>query len=86
MHTGVSCYSLLQGIFLTQGLNLGLLHCRQYLALQADSLLTEPSGKAESCEIIKKAFNLIQHNFNCCSLHCARDLGYIKITQSCSCP
>ena len=26
--TGVASHSLLQGIFLTQGLNLGLLHCR----------------------------------------------------------
>ena len=26
--TGVGCYSLLQGIFLTQGSNPGLLHCR----------------------------------------------------------
>ena len=25
--TGVSCLSLLQGIFMAQGLNLGLLHC-----------------------------------------------------------
>ena len=30
-NTGVSCHSLLQGIFLTQGLNPGLLHCRQIL-------------------------------------------------------
>ena len=29
--TGVGCHALLQGIFLTQGLNLGLLHCRQIL-------------------------------------------------------
>ena len=28
---GVSCYFLLQGIFLAQGLNPGLLHCRQTL-------------------------------------------------------
>ena len=28
-NTGVDCYSLLQGIFLTQGSNLSLLHCRQ---------------------------------------------------------
>ena len=28
---GVGCHSLLQGIFLTQGLNPGLLHCRQIL-------------------------------------------------------
>ena len=26
-NTGVGCHDLLQGIFLTQGLNLGLLHC-----------------------------------------------------------
>ena len=30
-NTGVGCHSLLQGIFLIQGLNLGLLHCRQIL-------------------------------------------------------
>ena len=29
--TGVSCHSFCQGIFLTQGSNLGLLHCRQIL-------------------------------------------------------
>ena len=29
--TGVECHCLLQGIFLTQGSNLGLLHCRQML-------------------------------------------------------
>ena len=30
-NTGVGSHALLQGIFLTQGLNLGLLHCRQIL-------------------------------------------------------
>ena len=30
-NTGVGCPFLLQGIFLTQGSNLGLLHCRQIL-------------------------------------------------------
>ena len=30
-NTGVGCRALLQGIFLTQGLNPGLLHCRQIL-------------------------------------------------------
>ena len=29
--TGVDCHLLLQGIFPTQGWNLGLLHCRQIL-------------------------------------------------------
>ena len=30
-NTGVGCQALLQGNFLTQGLNQGLLHCRQIL-------------------------------------------------------
>ena len=30
-NTGVSCHSLLQGIFLTQGSNPGFLHCRQII-------------------------------------------------------
>ena len=30
-NTGVGCHALLQGIFLTQGLNLSLLHFRQIL-------------------------------------------------------
>ena len=30
-NTGVGCHFLLQEIFLTQGSNLGLLHCRQIL-------------------------------------------------------
>ena len=30
-NTGVGCHALLQGIFPTQGLNPGLLHCRQIL-------------------------------------------------------
>ena len=32
-NTGVGCHSFLQGIFPTQGSNLGLLHCRQILYL-----------------------------------------------------
>ena len=31
LHTRVGCHSLLQGIFLTQESNLGILHCRQIL-------------------------------------------------------
>ena len=30
-NTGVGCHALFQGIFLIQGSNLGLLHCRQIL-------------------------------------------------------
>ena len=36
-------YFLLEGIFLTQELNPGLLHCRQSPPLQVDSLQIEPS-------------------------------------------
>ena len=32
-NTGAGCHSLIQGIFPTQGLNLGLPHCRQILYL-----------------------------------------------------
>ena len=41
-NTGVGCHALLQGIFLTQGSNWGLLHCRQIL-------LSEPLGKPYIC-------------------------------------
>ena len=34
-NTGVGCHSFLQGIFPTQGLNPGLLHCRQILYHQS---------------------------------------------------
>ena len=37
--TGVGCHALLQGIFSTQRLNPGLLHCRR------DSLPSDPPGK-----------------------------------------
>ena len=47
-NTGVGSHFLLQGIFLAQKSNPHLLCCRQSLALQADSLLTEPPGKAIS--------------------------------------
>ena len=42
-NTGVDCYFLLQGIFLTQGLNPGLLHCRQilYVSLNDKTLKKE---------------------------------------------
>ena len=39
-NTGVGCHFLLQGIFLTQGLNPGLPHCRQIL------YLSEPPGNS----------------------------------------
>ena len=49
-NTGMGSHSLLQGIFLTQGSNLGLLHCRQILYHEPPGkplwvLLDRPLGK-----------------------------------------
>ena len=40
-NTGVGCRFLLQGIFLTQGWNLGLPHCRQTLYCLSDQEILE---------------------------------------------
>ena len=40
-NTGVGCHALLQGIFLTQGLNPGLLHCRQILYCLSHQVSTQ---------------------------------------------
>ena len=45
-NTGMGCHFLLQGIFLTQALNPGLLYCKAVSCTAgASSLLTEPLGK-----------------------------------------
>ena len=47
-NTGVGCDFLLQGIFLTQGLNLGLKHCRQilyHLSYREDPVITDSGLK-----------------------------------------
>ena len=41
-NTGVGCHFLLQGIFLTQRLNMGLLHCRQILYCLSQFLVNLP--------------------------------------------
>ena len=48
--TGVGCHFLLQGIFPTQGLNLGLLHCRQIVY----QLSYEVSLQYYSTSLLKK--------------------------------
>ena len=45
----VSCHALLQGIFLTQGLNLGLPHCRQFLYLLSHQ---GSPGQVHLCHIL----------------------------------
>ena len=56
-NTGLGCHSLLQGIFLTQGLNLGLRHCTQILnQLSHQGIPTDLKGcslKSQTEKIIK---------------------------------
>ena len=55
MNSGVGCHSILQGIFLTQELNLGLLHCRQihyHLRHQGGPHSGKCSKHLESQEIV----------------------------------
>ena len=45
-NTRVGCYSLLQGIFLIQGSNLGLLYCRQiFYHVSHQTIILEDSNK-----------------------------------------
>ena len=72
-HTGVGSHSLLQGIFPTQGPNLGLLHCRQILyrratreapakiKLNGKNLKVFPlsSGTRQGCSLSPLSFNIV---------------------------
>ena len=51
-NTGVGCHTLLQGIFPTQELNPGLLHCRQFSAIWAtrEAPPGGASGKEPTCQ------------------------------------
>ena len=51
-NTGVGSHSRLQGIFLTQGLNLGLLHCRQILYHLSQNLHFSPNQKTKEKNLI----------------------------------
>ena len=50
-NTGVGCHFLLQGIFLTEGSNLRLLHLLQW---RVDSLLLAPPGKPRRPSYIQR--------------------------------
>ena len=70
-NTRMGSLSLLQGIFPTQGLNPGLLHCRQI------SLPAEPQGKSKNTRV--GSLSLLQQIFptqelNWGLLHCRRIL------------
>ena len=87
-NTGVSSLSLLQGIFPTQGLNPGLLHCRQILFfffLQADSLPAETQGKPNktgvgSLSLLQQIFQTQESNQGL--LHCRQILYQLSYQGS----
>ena len=65
-NTGVDCHALLQGIFPTQGLNLGLPHCRQVLYCLSHQ--ASKKKKKEIKKIVKTSFKRIKcfpRNFIC---------------------
>ena len=49
MNIGLGCHSLLQGIFPTQGSNLGLLHCRQSLNWRSHQGIPNCVDKKSEC-------------------------------------
>ena len=75
--TGVGCHALLQGIFPAQGLNSGLLHCRQilyHLNLQGSFVQQKPlvcfRGKTTHTHTFNKQLVRPQGRFFC-SYHCS---------------
>ena len=60
---GVGCHFLLQGIFTTQGLNLGLLHCRQILyclshqgsPVQGPNTVRSPTNESKALPVLTPA-------------------------------
>ena len=56
-NTGVGCHFFFQGIFLTQGLNPGFLHCRQILyqlSCEGSPIMNKPVTDTEIKTLIKK--------------------------------
>ena len=56
--TGVGSHSLLQWIFLNQGSNTSLLHCRQILYSLSLLMVQIPASSLVSCVILGKLLNL----------------------------
>ena len=72
--TGVVYHSLLQGIFLTQGSNLGLLHCRQILS----QLSYQGSPIFSKTNLISSLF------WSFFNFDCVIPFFCFKITQECA--
>ena len=67
-NTGVGCHSLLQGIFLTQGSNLGFLHCKQILYClnhQGSPLLRWDPPKMGLFQLVPPRVSNV-HESHCC--------------------
>ena len=63
-NTGVGCRFLLQGIFLTQGLNLGLPHCRQTLCHLSHDIGQRVGGRGR--------WNELESRVDICTLSCVK--------------
>ena len=64
----VGCHSLLQGIFLTQGLNPGLLHCQQilyHLSHQGKRLVTNRDSTVTKSSTFQNSNNLCNGTCRC---------------------
>ena len=59
-NTGVGCHSLLQGIFLIQGWNPGLLHCRQTVC----HLSHQESLQIPTCFLLKYQLKIVAEEAN----------------------
>ena len=80
-NTGVGCHFLLQGIFLTHGSNLCLLHW------QADFFTTEPPGKpiwwlVFASHHSKHSFRWREYKIRISFLHCLSSLGWLMICRA----
>ena len=78
-NTGVGCHSLLQGIFLTQGLNPGLPHCRHIL------LPYELPGKPKNIRAGSHSFLqgiFPTHRLNLGFLHYRQTLYHLSIREA----
>ena len=68
-NTGLGYHFLLQGNFLTQGSNPGLLYCRHSAALQVDSLPTEPPFLVD-CHLLKATLFDLSTKYDVCCVLC----------------
>ena len=75
-NTGVGCHALLQGIFATQGSNLGLPHCRQILYHLSHQ------GSPKILEWVAYPFSRGPSQLNCGLLHCRQILYQLSYQRS----